>query len=73
MERKINQYTPEGVFMKSWESIKEIEIFYDRKNFPYFRMGLKECLKDPAKRFDGCIWQYADDSKVIAKKGSIFF
>lgn len=50
---KINQYDLQGNFIKQWNSIKEIEIFYNCRH-------ISACCKGKRKTAKGFIWRYAD-------------
>jgi hypothetical protein len=50
---KVNQYDLQGNFIKQWNSIKEIELFYNCRH-------ISNCCKKKRKTAKGFIWEYAD-------------
>lgn len=53
--KPINQYTKEGVFIKKWDCIMDIqrELGFDHRQ-------INNCLKHRQKTAKGYVWQYAD-------------
>lgn len=49
---KVNQYDLFGNFIKTWDSIKNIEIFYNNRH-------ISDCCKGKRKTACGYIWKYA--------------
>lgn len=49
----INQYDLSGNFIKMWNSIKDVEVFYNNRH-------ISDCCKGKRKTACGYIWRYAD-------------
>lgn len=50
---KVNQYDLSNNFIRTWDSIKSIQIFYNNRN-------ISACCKGKRKTAGGYIWRYAD-------------
>lgn len=50
---KVNQYDLSGNFIKMWNSIKDVEIFYNNRH-------ISDCCKGKRKTAGGYIWRYAN-------------
>lgn len=61
-ERKIKQYTLNGEYIKTWDSIKEAEKFV---NVKYAQANIVSCCQGKKKRAYGYIWKYEDDNTKI--------
>jgi hypothetical protein len=64
---KINQYNLKGEFIKSWDSIKDIELELNPESpgqiFPvFFRKGIHDCLSKDKRNTSsyGYIWKYGE-------------
>lgn len=55
-KKKVNQYTLDGVFIKTWNSIAEANKFYNTSH-------ISECCNTNSKRniTKGYLWRYADE------------
>lgn len=53
--RKINQYTPDGIFIKTWNSAREVQ-----NNTGFCESNINKCCHNIIKRYKGYVWKYAD-------------
>lgn len=53
--RKINQYSLDGVFIKTWDS--GIDIY---NNLGFFSSNIAKCCKSIIRSYKGYVWKYAD-------------
>lgn len=53
--RKINQYSLDGTFIKTWESGTDI---YNKMGF--FSSNIAKCCKNIIRSYKGYVWKYAD-------------
>lgn len=53
--KKISQYSSDGVFIKTWESIKSAT--------DYYRTGIDDCLARKTNTSSGYIWRYEDEKR----------
>lgn len=51
--KKVNQYTLQGTFIKTWNNIKEAQEFYKTSH-------ISACCRNNRKSTKGYIWKYAD-------------
>ena len=51
---KVNQYDLSGNFIKMWNSIKDVEVFYNNRH-------ISDCCKGKRKTACGYIWRYAEN------------
>ena len=54
--RKINQYTVDGIFIATWDYMKQIE---DETGIAY--QDISKCCRYKRKSAGGFVWRYADD------------
>ena len=54
--RKINQYTIDGIFIKTWNSMKQIE---EETGIKY--QDISKCCRHQRKTAGGFVWRYADE------------
>lgn len=50
---RINQYDLHGNFIKTWDSIKSIELYYNNRH-------ISDCCKGKRNKASNYIWRYAD-------------
>ena len=60
--RKIKQYTLDGEYIKTWDSIIEIEDFINVKKA---QSNIVACCKGRKKRAYGYIWRYEEDNSEV--------
>lgn len=53
--KKVNQYSKDGLFMKTWECIMDVE-----RTLKIYSQHIVDCCKGKAKSAGGYIWRYAD-------------
>ena len=53
--KKINQYTLDGILIKTFNSIKEAEELLNKKN-----SSIRHCLSNKCKTAYGYIWKYKE-------------
>lgn len=53
--RKINQYSLDGIFIKTWNS--GIDIY---NNLGFFSSNIAKCCKSIIRSYKGYVWKYAD-------------
>ena len=52
--KKVNQYDLDDNFIKTWNSIKEANVYYNTSH-------ISECCRGRLKQVKGYIWRYADN------------
>ena len=58
--RKVDQYTKDGEFIKTWDTAQEAELFYGNKNAK-IKMNITHCCRGRQKTAYGFIWKYHDE------------
>lgn len=53
--KKINQYSLDGIFIKTWPSARAIQ-----KEKGYWDSGINKCCHNLIKHYKGYVWRYAD-------------
>ena len=61
-KRRIRQYTLDGEYVKTWDSLKEAEEFIGIKKA---EGNISYCCQGKKKRAYGYIWRYEDDDKEV--------
>ena len=56
---KVNQYDLDGNFIKTWNSLKEIE-----RTLGFSRSGISNCCRGIYKQMKGYKWEYYDETRI---------
>ena len=56
--KKVVQYTLDGLFIKKWDCINDIE-----RTFGFYNNQISKCCRGQIKKSYGYIWRYEDESE----------